>query len=72
MQYPRLNEVREALQEAIDQLAQASVQLKKDSKEYYFADKEQISWRVSYDVLCGHAEYVYFAWWKCPQITGSD
>jgi hypothetical protein len=44
------NEVKDALLAAIDKITQTLFQLKKAFEEYYFPDKDQVSWRVSHDV----------------------
>jgi hypothetical protein len=49
-QCARFNEVKDALIDAIDEITKTSFQLKKASEEYYFPDKDQVSWCVSHDV----------------------
>jgi hypothetical protein len=50
MQCTCFNEVKDALLAAIDKITQTLFQLKKAFEEYYFPDKDQVSWRVSHDV----------------------
>jgi hypothetical protein len=50
MQCARFNEMKDALLDAIDEITKTLFQLKKASEEYYFQDKDQVSWRVSHDV----------------------
>jgi hypothetical protein len=50
IQIMRFNEVKHALLVAIDEIQKTSCELKKDSEQYYFPDKEQVSWHVTHDV----------------------
>jgi 4-hydroxyphenylpyruvate dioxygenase-like putative hemolysin len=50
MQCTHFNEVKDALLDAIDEINKTSFHLKKASEEYYFPDKDQVSWGISHDV----------------------
>jgi hypothetical protein len=65
MQCARFNEMKDALLDAIDEITKTSFQLKKASEEYYFLDKDQVSWYVSHDI-CVDMQKWYGRLMKAP------
>jgi hypothetical protein len=59
MQCTHFNEVKDALLDAIDEINKTSFHLKKASEEYYFPDKDQVSWRISHDVCVDMQKWLF-------------